>query len=85
MVTRLLFSVGLFIAAFILPWWLTVLITLAALFYFPHFYEAVCIGLILDAVYGSYVLFSSFSYAMTLAALILVFMVTKIRERMIMY
>lgn len=85
MVVRLVWNILLLILAFLVPWWITVLCTLAALFYFKSFYEAVLVGLILDALYGSYVLFPAFPYALTLVALAFVLVVSKIRERMIMY
>lgn len=84
-VLRILWSIALLVLAFLVPWWITTLLTLATLFYFKHFYEAVLIGLVLDALAGSYVLFPLFPYALTLCSLGLVVIVTHIRERMIMY
>ncbi|MEY2640837.1 MAG: hypothetical protein RL150_230 [Candidatus Parcubacteria bacterium] len=85
MVGRITTTVLLLVLACLLPWWVAVIGTLAALFYFKAYYEAVFIGLVFDAMYGSYVLFPALPYVLTLATLGIVYVATTVRARMIMY
>jgi len=85
MAGRILVDVILVVGAFLLPWWVTAILGLAALFYFKNFYEAIAIGLVLDSIYGTSAIFNSFPYLLTMSALVLVLLVTNIRSRMIMY
>lgn len=85
MILRLVFGFVLLISIFFLPWWLNVIFIIALSFYYKNFYEAVFIGLIMDSVYGSAVIFETFIYFFTLIFLILIFVINKIREKMIMY
>ncbi len=85
MLTRIIFTAFLFISAFVMPWWITLLITISASFYFKNFYEAVFIGLVLDSFFGSQVVFDNFSYIITLALFISVLFINHIRQKLIMY
>lgn len=68
-----------------MPWWFVAVLTCAALFYFKHFYEAIGIGFLLDAIYGTGTALVGWPYALTIVAIVLVVLATKLRERMIMY
>lgn len=85
MVGRIFVTIVLLVLAVMLPWWVAALGTVAALFYFPAYYEAVLLGLLFDAMYGSYVLFPMLPYVLTITMLAVVYVVTRIRSHMIMY
>ncbi len=85
MLGRIISVVVLVASAYLLPWWFVVVLTCAALFYFRNFYEAVGIGFLLDALYGTGSVFGGWPYMLTLIAVVLLVLATKLRERMIMY
>lgn len=51
--TRILLDVAVFISLVLLPWWMTVLLVFVLLWYFPHFYEAIVAGFIIDSLYSA--------------------------------
>jgi hypothetical protein len=85
MILRLIFALILLVSISFLPWWVNLILIVVGSFYFKNFYEAVLIGLIMDSLYGSSVVFETFIYFYTLTFLISVFLINKIREKMIMY
>jgi hypothetical protein len=85
MIFRVILSFILLFLVFFLPWWANVILIIALAFYFKNYYEAVILGLIMDAIYGSFVVFDSFIYMFTISFLIMIYVVNKIREKMIMY
>lgn len=85
MVFRLIFSVFLIVTLFIFPWWLTLIFVLSGSFYFKNFYEAALIGLAMDSLYGSVVVYDNLIYKFTIISLISVFVINKIRQKLIMY
>ncbi|MFA7193885.1 MAG: hypothetical protein WC087_03135 [Candidatus Paceibacterota bacterium] len=56
-----------------------------AAFYFKSFYEVVGLGLLMDSIFGSVAIFDNFSYFFTLVFLVSVFLINKVREKLIMY
>lgn len=50
---RVVLDILLFLSLILLPWWLTTLIVVALLFYFPKFYEAIFAGFFMDAVFAT--------------------------------
>jgi len=85
MILRVVFALILLISIFFLPWWFNLIFIVALSFYYKNFYESVFIGLIMDSFYGSSVVFENLIYFFTLMFLILVFVINKIRKKMIMY
>lgn len=85
MLARGICTILLCATVFLFPWWTVVLLLVAALFYFPRFYEAIGIGLLLDSVYATHAIASSFPYLITLGAIVLVILIQYIRARLIMY
>jgi hypothetical protein len=85
MILRVIFAILLAVLIFFLPWWVNLILIISASFYFKNFYEAVVIGLIMDSMYGSAVVFDNFIYIFTLMFIVMIFVINKIREKMIMY
>ncbi|MBP9763457.1 MAG: hypothetical protein KBD10_01785 [Candidatus Pacebacteria bacterium] len=85
MILRLIITVLLVLFVFVIPWWLSFILVIAASFYFKNFYEAVFVALIMDSIFGSVSVFGNFPYVLTLIFLVLIFIVNKIREKLIMY
>ena len=48
---RLLADIVLVLAVFLLPWWFSALLAVAALLYFETFFEIIFLGLMVDALY----------------------------------
>lgn len=67
------------------PWWVCLIFVIPAIFYFKNFYESVLLGILMDSIYGSAFIFDNFPYAFTLAFLVATFLISKIREKLIMY
>lgn len=72
MVLRVLASVVLLLSVLYLPFWVSVILALGAMIYFPAFWEAAVIFLISDALYGAPTdrffgfTFASFTFALAL-------------------
>ena len=49
---RIIVDLILLLAIFIMPWWLSLLLIIAAIFYFNTFYESVIFAILLDGFYG---------------------------------
>ncbi|MCX6756440.1 MAG: hypothetical protein NTX85_03805 [Candidatus Nomurabacteria bacterium] len=81
---RLIFSSVLFLTFFIFPWWIPAILSLAGIFIYVDFYEALAIGVMFFAVYFSGGLFlSAFYYS---AFLIVLFIgLNYIKKFMIFY
>lgn len=65
-VKRVIFSVAFLLLAFILPWWLVLVLGLILVFYFNNFYEFILAGLILDGLYGGIISVEKFYFVFTL-------------------
>jgi hypothetical protein len=63
---RLISSLVFLLVAFVLPWWLVIILGLFLVFYFENFYEFILAGLILDGLYGSLVSIEKFYFIFTL-------------------
>lgn len=49
---RILFTIILFVAILITPWWVAFILSLAGFFYFNSYYEAIALGALFDILYG---------------------------------
>lgn len=85
MVARIITSIILVLSVSVLPWWLVLLFLVSALFYFPHFYEAVCVGVLLDSVYATAANSTMIPYLITTSTVVMILIVSQIRSRLIMY
>lgn len=52
MVLRILIDIFIVFSIFFFPWWVTALFVVLGIFFFDRFYEALCAGVFLDALYG---------------------------------
>ncbi len=50
---RVLSNLLIVLALFTMPWWFTVLLVLAAIFLFKHFFESLFFAIVLDSYYGA--------------------------------
>lgn len=72
------------LSPFFLPWWISLILALAALFYFESYYEIVLIGFMYDVLY--YSANTAFGlYGFTLLACTLFIFVKQIKKRLILY
>jgi hypothetical protein len=64
----------LILSAFVLPWWVTLLIALYGAFRFSWFFEALIAGLIIDSMYETHAIWGISGFATLLACLIVLSM-----------
>jgi hypothetical protein len=65
LIKRLFVSLFFLFGAFILPWWIVIILGLFLMFYFDNFYEFILAGLILDGLYGGLISFENFYFIFT--------------------
>lgn len=80
----LLSRILILVTPFFLPWWVVLVLTLAALFFYETYYEIVALGLICDVLYASSHTFFGL-YGLTLVSALLLVAVGQIKKRLIMY
>ena len=83
---RVIFDTVLFIAVFILPWWITIPLAIIGLFVFNDFYEFIIVGIIIFAVFrapGDKIITSPLWYS--LITLILFFGIQQLKKVIIFY
>lgn len=85
MIARILFGVALLVTLFVTPWWVTLLLVLAGLIYFPFYIEVLFVGLFFDALYGAPMFVPWLPYAATMLAVVFLICAQQVRERLIMY
>lgn len=49
---RIIFTIILFLAIFVAPWWVALIISIGGIFYFKSYYEAIALGAFFDILYG---------------------------------
>ncbi len=81
---NLLFRIALVASSFLIPWWLVLILVLAALFFYDAYYEIILIGFVCDVLYGTIDTVLG-QYALTLSACILFIVVYQIKKRLILY
>jgi hypothetical protein len=83
---RIIFDlIILFILFILFPWWVSVIFAFAGLFYFERFYEAVIVGLLIDSIYGSFIILPNFPYFMTTCFFIITILIIRFKKNLIMY
>ena len=85
MVKRIIFDLILLIVVITLPWWISVILAFAGLFYFEKFYEVIFVGLFIDSIYGSSVVFPDFPYLITTISALVTLFVVRFKKSLIMY
>jgi hypothetical protein len=83
---RIILNIILFISIIICPWWVSVILALAILYYLKNFPEIILYGLLLDIYYGKLSsTFHIFDYRFTLLFLILLLSSFYIKKRLKFY
>jgi hypothetical protein len=83
---RIILNIILFLSIIICPWWVSVILALAILYYLKNFPEIVVHGLILDIYYGRLSpSFHIFDYRFTLLFLVLLLTSFFIKKRLKFY
>jgi len=83
---RIFVAPALFLSVFFLPWWFTVLLAIAGIFFIQNFYEVVIAGLLIDLLYGTdTALFFGFSAVFTIGALALVVLGERLKKNIRLY
>ncbi|MDD3662632.1 MAG: hypothetical protein PHT84_02080 [Candidatus Pacebacteria bacterium] len=80
------FDIALFLALFILPWWVSVFLALVGIFLFKNFYEFIITGFVIYSIYiipGSGIITSPFIFPLVI--IILYFIIQTIRKQIILY
>lgn len=85
MIIRIAISLLIVSLISLLPWWVIVILLSIALIIFKSYYEAVFIGLILDAVYGTAVIYPAYPYIFTMFAVLILIFSRYLRERILVY
>ncbi len=80
---RILFSIIYLYCAFILPWWLVIVLGIILLFYFKNFYDFIFAGLILDSLYGDIISVQNFYFIFTLITTILTVFVINFKKKLL--
>ena len=79
--TRIIFDICIFFGIFFMPWWLSAILILASIVYFPLFVESVVLGFLFDILYRPSRTLISFSSLISLILVVLVFYIkTKVRK-----
>lgn len=52
MFKRIIFTTILFVAIFIAPWWIALILFVIGIFHFNSYYEALALGALFDILYG---------------------------------
>lgn len=83
---RVLLDAILFLSLFTTPWWVSVVIALAGVFFFTDFYEIIFAGFIMDIVYGApNASFLNVQFISTVAAIFLFAGGAFLKKRMVFY
>ena len=83
---RVIANIFLFLSVLFLPWWMTAIFIIAALFIFKNFYEAIAWGFFGDLLYGiSIAAFFNFGLFLTLGAGTIFFIVEFLKKRIRYY
>lgn len=84
--TRFVIVLGLLIAAALLPPAVTTLLAVFCLLYFPRFWEAVLVGLFLDALHGAPLLHMfGFQFIYTLALVLALVVLERLKKSVRVY
>ncbi len=78
---RVLYGVALIVCAFVMPWWISVLFSLIGILYFPHLYEVIFVGLIIDMLYGGTIVVHGVTIMFTIALTISLYVLTNLKRR----
>lgn len=80
------FDIGLFLALFILPWWVSAFLALIGVFVFKNFYEFIITGIIIYSIYlipeSSFI---THPFIFPLIVVIIYFIIQIIRKQIILY
>jgi hypothetical protein len=80
----ILIRILILLAPFFLPWWISLIAVLAAVFYFDSYYEIILIGFMYDVLYHSANTMFGL-YGFTLISCVLFVLVKQIKKRLILY
>lgn len=80
----LLSRIAILVSPFFVPWWVVLMLALAAVFWFDSYYEIVVLGMICDVLYASSHSFLGL-YGFTLISGLILILVRQIKKRLIMY
>jgi len=82
MLKRIIADVVLFFSIFFAPWWVTIVLGALSIIFLPMFWEAVLVGMFLDAMYGGRMegIYGRFGF-FTVIALILVIASGRIKKQ----
>lgn len=71
---RISIDIILLLSVFLLPWWVTLLGTIVAIFFVRSFFESLVVGILLDILYGvpSISFIKSFPFSLALSFLFLI-------------
>ncbi|MSR73039.1 hypothetical protein EXS61_00300 [Candidatus Parcubacteria bacterium] len=80
---RIFVDIVILIGIFLFPAWIFIILSLIGVFYFHRYYEILLVGLMVDSLYNSHILFSGFFYTITS---ILIFLISfEIKKRLKFY
>lgn len=78
---RALYGVALIVCAFVMPWWVAVVFSLIGILYFPHLYEVIFVGLIIDMLYGGTIVIHGVTIMFTIGLAIALYVLTNLKRR----
>lgn len=81
MIKRIVISILYIILAFVLPWWLVLLLGLGLLFYFKLYLEVILASIILDSLYGGIIVWDNFQFVITFFVLIVFIIVHNFKKQ----
>lgn len=81
---HILIRILILFSPFLFPWWASLILVLAASFYFDVYYEIILIGLIFDILYHSTNTMFGL-YGFTLISCLLFIVIKQIKQRLILY
>lgn len=85
LVARTGVSIGIIISIFWFPYWISILLALGGLFFFPKYREIVLMGLLMDTLYGSHSAGFHFSFFFTILAILIYTGFGYLKQRLTFY
>lgn len=82
LIKRITVGIIILLSAFLLPWWLVLLISAIGLLFFDNLYEVIVAGFILDALYGEIFNILGFSLVFVIISIVMFYLLGFFRKNL---
>jgi len=84
-ILRVVTDIFLFLALFILPWWLFVIILFLFLFWYKTFYEFIFFAIMLDVLFSAPYMSFLHAHMYTIISIVIFYIIEMIKSRILAY